>query len=316
MIKKPSVSVVIPSYNHASFINNTLDSIFRQNVAPQKLLVIDDGSQDNSATLIEKKLNDCPFTCELIVRKNKGLSATLNEALKKTEGEYFAYLGSDDLWLPDFLDNRIKLLDASPSAVLAFGYAYLINENNEIIDSSANWADFRNKNMRSMLLKGLVPLSPSVVYRRNPLEKHGWNENSILEDYELYLKLTGEGEFILAENTLCAWRQHNSNVSKNVSLMLEEWLKAQNQTAEYLDLDSEKLHKIQEELKFNAGIDFIRAGKKMEAIHLLWTNRKGMRSLSKTAESLVRLTIPHFIFQKIKKNRIEKNIAAYGKINF
>src|SRR5215212_6167319 len=104
------VSVVVPSHNHAPFVAETLRSVFRQTHAPRQLLVVDDGSRDGSPRVIEKTLDDCPFPCELIARANRGLCATLNEALGKTGGEYFAYLGSDDLWLPDFLAARVALL--------------------------------------------------------------------------------------------------------------------------------------------------------------------------------------------------------------
>src|SRR3712207_3437086 len=101
------VSVVVPSYNHAAFVEKSLRSIFRQTLHPAKLLVIDDGSADDSPRVIEKTMRDCPFPCEFISRANRGLCATLNEGLGKTGGEYFAYLGSDDLWLPDFLAARV-----------------------------------------------------------------------------------------------------------------------------------------------------------------------------------------------------------------
>lgn len=93
------VSVVVPSYNHARFIEKSLRSIFRQTLTPLQLVVIDNGSGDESVRVIERVLNGCPFPCELIARENRGLCATLNEGLTQTRGPYFAYLGSDDLWL-------------------------------------------------------------------------------------------------------------------------------------------------------------------------------------------------------------------------
>src|SRR5438445_4853881 len=101
-----SISVVVPSYNHARFVEKCLRSIMKQTLPPRELIVIDDGSTDDSPRVIEHTLKDCPFPCELIARSNRGLSATLNEGSKITHGHYFAYLGSDDLWLPLFLEAR------------------------------------------------------------------------------------------------------------------------------------------------------------------------------------------------------------------
>src|ERR1700751_5485755 len=122
------VSVVVPSYNHAPFVEAARASLFKQTRAPARLLVIDDGSTDGSPRVIEKLLSECPFPCELVARENRGLCATLNEGLSKTFGEYFAYLGSDDLLLPGFLETRVALLEERERAVLAYGHAFIIGK--------------------------------------------------------------------------------------------------------------------------------------------------------------------------------------------
>src|SRR6266446_7897434 len=185
-----AVSVVLPSYNHAPFIEATLRSIMKQTYRPSELIVIDDGSSDDSPAIIDRVLNECSFPCELITRENRGLCATLNEGFARTCGDYFAYLGSDDLWLPDFLRARVDLLDSKPDSVLAYGHAYFIDEQNRIIDSTADWARYADGNVSEMLLQTTAPMSPTVMYRREALEQHRWNEESKLEDYDLYLRLS------------------------------------------------------------------------------------------------------------------------------
>src|SRR5918911_7917 len=147
------VSVVVPSYNHAPFVEAALRSVFKQTLAPARLLVIDDGSQDGSPRVVERVLNECPFPCEMIARENRGLCATLNEGLAKTGGRYFAYLGSDDLWLPDFLNARARTLDARARAVVAYGHAFIIDESGQVVDCTLDWADYRDGDARSMLLE-------------------------------------------------------------------------------------------------------------------------------------------------------------------
>jgi alpha-1,3-rhamnosyltransferase len=147
-----TVSVLIPSYNHAPFVERTLRSVFKQTLPPIKLIVIDDGSKDDSVKIIEKALQDCPFDSQLIMRENRGLCATLNEGLLLTDSKYFAYIGSDDVWLPSFLENRIKLLENHTNSCLAYGHAFLINENDEIIDLTEKWSDYSNGKTLEMLL--------------------------------------------------------------------------------------------------------------------------------------------------------------------
>ena len=311
-----SVSVLVPSYNHAPFVERTLRSIFAQTHAPEKLIVIDDGSKDESVKIIERVLRDCPFPTEFIRRENRGLSATLNEGFAKTRVEYFAYLGSDDVWSPTFLEQRIELLQKRPDAVLAFGHAYLIDENDMIIDCTNNWTGFADGDMLPLLLDGIVFASSSVVYRRTALEAHAWNEDSILEDYELYLKLCAEGEFALDSRVLSAWRQHGWNVSGDFSAMLDEWLAAQNRTADWLNISGEELRRIQSELKFKTVLDFIRHGRRGEALRLLRENLHGAASAAQVAKTIFRLSVPQKLFQWNRRRKKDNAMKKYGKLNF
>src|SRR5205807_8854894 len=114
-----------------------------------------------------------------MVRPNRGLCATLNEGLAKTSGEFFAYLGSDDLWLPEFLAARVAMLATRPSAALVYGHAFLIDSQNHIIDCTRDWANYVDGNAREMLLRETIaPMSPTVVYRRSILERHSWTEDA------------------------------------------------------------------------------------------------------------------------------------------
>jgi alpha-1,3-rhamnosyltransferase len=310
-----SVSVLVPSYNHAPFVERTLRSIFGQTRAPEKLIVIDDGSKDESAEIIRRVLRECPFENEFIARENRGLSATLNEGFAQTNSEFFAYLGSDDLWFPQFLEERIKLLSQRPQAVLAFGHAFLIDENEQIIDSTANWTSFADGDMLPHLLRGQIFSSPSVVYRRSALEKYEWNENSVLEDYELYLKLCADGEFALDARILCAWRQHGWNVSGDFPLMLSEWLAAQNRATANLNLSRAELDKIQTELKFQSVADYVRHGHRREAINLFFKNLRGAKSPAQIGKMLFRLAVPQTLFQWNRKRKRREAIEKYGKLD-
>ncbi len=310
------VSVLIPSYNHAPFVERCLRSIFKQTLPPKKLLVIDDGSRDDSVKVIERVLQDCPFPSELISRPNKGLCATLNEGFPKLEGEYFAYLGSDDVWSKDFLAARIELLESRPNAVLAFGHSFLVDKNDQIFDCTEDWTNFADGDMLPLLLRGVVMSSPTVVYRRKALDSYTWNENSILEDYELYLQLTTEGEFAFDKKVLSAWRIHGENVSGDFEKMMNEWLAAQNRQAEKLKISKADLEKIQTELKFKCVAEFIRTEKKQKAFELFRQNLTGAKSSAEITKMLFRLAIPSKIFAWNRAHKRENAIKKYGKLGF
>ena len=298
------VAVVVPSYNHAPFVAAALRSIFAQTRAPARLLVIDDGSRDGSPHVIEAVLKDCPFPCELVARENRGLCATLNEGLAKTEGTYFAYLGSDDLWLPGFIEARVALMQERPRAVLAYGHAYLIDEGGAVSDCTLDWARYADGDARAMLLEeAYAPMSPTVLHRRAAVERHGWNERARLEDYELYLKLSADGDFAFDPRVLSAWRRHGTNTSGDFVWMIEARLEAQRNAAPHLKLSPAQLERYHRALNFSGAEDLLRLGDKRAALRYLRRGLSGAPNASALARVALRLLTPHSLVRRRNQRR-------------
>jgi alpha-1,3-rhamnosyltransferase len=289
----PRVSVVVPSFNHAAFVGRTLRSVFAQTHAPAELLIIDDGSRDDSIRVIERALASCPFPAELIARENRGLAATLNEGLARAaRGRYFAYLGSDDLWLPDFLRARVELLERRPRAALAYGHCYWIDADDRITERTEDWAAYADGDARAMLWRGVAPHSPTVVYRRERLARYGWNERARLEDYELYLLLAADAEFGFDALSLSAWRVHGENASRDLSFMMREWLEAQRRVAARLGMAGEELARAQRAVGWHCAENFARRGEKARAAELMYHHWRGAPSAAAAAKMLLRMALP------------------------
>ena len=287
------IFVVVPSYNHAPFIERCVFSIIGQTVSPQKLLVIDDGSTDGSAELIARVLNDCPFDSELIARENRGLCATLNQAFSLISGKYFAYLGADDIWLPDFLEQNQQLMEKRDDAALAYGHAYIINEHDEILGSTTDYGgEYPEGNMKELLLQGIAPMSTTIFYRRAALEGLSWNEGSRLEDYEMYLKLMDRGEFVFEPQILSAWRTHGYNTSKNSRMMVHEMIEAQNRNVHLLGVDAAELAAIQERIRFVYAHNLLQRGDKSGAASLARTSWRSARSAGELLKFTLRMALP------------------------
>jgi alpha-1,3-rhamnosyltransferase len=303
------VAVVVPSYNHAPYVAATLRSVFAQTRPPARLLVIDDGSRDGSARVVEEVLKDCPFPCELVARANRGLCATLNEGLAETEGAYFAYLGSDDLWLPGFLEARVSLLEERRGAVLAYGHAYVIDGGGAVTDCTLDWARYAEGDARAMLLEETyAPMSPTVLYRRAAVERHGWNESARLEDYELYLKLSADGDFAFDPRVLSAWRRHGANASGDFAWMIEARLEAQRNAGPHLKLTPEQLERHQRALNFAGAEDLLRLGDKRAALRHLRRGLLGAPSAAALARVALRLLTPYSLVER--RNRRRQALAA------
>jgi alpha-1,3-rhamnosyltransferase len=311
------VSVVVPSYNHAPFIEKALRSISRQSLAPAELLVIDDGSDDDSPRIIDRVLNDFPFPAELIARAHHGLCRTLNEGLAHMHGKYFAYLASDDLWLPDFLAARVALLQARRGAVLAYGHALFIDDQDRVIDCTLDWANYADGDARDMLLvKNVDPMSPTVVYDRAALERHGWNERTRLEDYELYLRLSAEGDFAFDPRLLSVWRRHGSNTSHDTAWMLEARLAAQQEAAAHLNMSADQLHLSQNALRFAGAEDLLRLGRKTEALKFLRQGWHGAPSKIALVRVFLRLLAPSSLTRWRRQHKQARAAQRYCALSF
>lgn len=313
--EKQRVSVVVPSFNHARFIRDCLLSILRQSAPPDELIVIDDGSNDESTNLIEKVLTECPFACELIVRENRGLCVTLNEGFARTNGDYFAYLSSDDVWLSDFLKERVKALRNKPSAVLVYGHTYIIDGNNRVIDCTKDWPRYAQGDTYEMLLRGQAPMSSSVLYRRDALKHQPWNEMGQLEDYELYLRLSRESEFAFDETVLSAWRMHSENTSRDTWMMTNEILSAQKAFLQRTGWSDRKIAVWQSGVKLDRAEEFLRAGDKAAAIELVARNLRGVFHSRRLLYVLARIILPYALTQLHSGSANQRAFEKYGSIN-
>lgn len=313
---KPGVFVTVPSYNHGRFVERTLRSIFSQSLVPERLLVIDDGSTDDSAAVIERTLNDCPFPCELIVRENRGLCRTLNESFANCREEYFAYLGSDDLWAPEFLEVSIGKLGDYPKACLSFSNIFLVDEDDFIIDDTVDWHHFRSGNQLGELLNGHVPLSPSVVYRSEFLPAAPWNEYFVLEDYDLYFRLAEHYDFAFNKEPLSAWRQHGRNTSGHFPSFFPVVLEIHQAAMDRLGLSEAEKRRHRSRLCFEASFNFIRNGFRSEAIRYMIGNPTGAESWSRFLNLALRIAIPQRIFQWIRNRRTRAKRELRGKFEY
>lgn len=290
------VFVLVPSYNHEGFIGQCLRSIIGQTVAPKKLLVIDDGSRDSSASVIEKFLKDCPFDAELVARTNRGLCATLNEGLAAADEDYFAYLGSDDLWAPTFIERRMAMLETRRDAVLGYGHSYLIDGIGDVTDSSEfhtdDWACFPDGDPWPMLSFGTSPVSSTVMYRRSALDGLGWNESARLEDYEMYLKLSTEGDFAFDPAVLSAWRRHGANTSGDSEMMLNEILSAQERAAGDGVISENQKIEAARRTRFRFAREALQTGDKRRAKELGRGNYLGARSSGELLAFGLRMMTP------------------------
>jgi alpha-1,3-rhamnosyltransferase len=300
--KYPSVAVFVPSYNHASFIEPCLTSIFEQTLRPSRLLVIDDGSTDGSPDIIRRLLSSCPFPSELVVRENCGLSATLNECLRRTDEPIVTYIASDDRWHPGRLEAAVDTLAANPAAVMTFGPFFTIDHRDRVTGASVFHTKEGTRLFFSFVRKWkctfdslfqfrTVPLAVTVTFRRSAVEQFYWNENSHLEDYEMYLLLASIGDICYSEGSVGYWREHEGQVSNRLEDNLAEVIETQRRVARRLNVSSASLCRSESSARYVYGEYFLRQGDWVRGVRLTVRNIRSTPSSSAFLERAARIAL-------------------------
>lgn len=216
---QPLVSVVIPCYNHEQFVQDSIQSVIDQDYENIELIIIDDGSEDSSVMKIKEMVESCQkrfVRFEFRNRENKGLCATLNEALEWCEGNYFSPLASDDIALPNKTSFLVsKMINTDYSAV--FGNIKSIGDKSVV-------RKFPNKlihTFQDVIMQINNPSAPAALIRTEDIKiVGGYNERVALEDWYMWLKLTSNGKKLISYNkVVCLYRKHENNTVNNIELM-------------------------------------------------------------------------------------------------
>ncbi len=210
----PLVSVIIPTYNRAWILEEAIRSVTKQTCRDFELIVVDDGSTDNTMNIVDKYPE-----IRVLRQENKGVSAARNAGVKISKGKYLAFLDSDDLWLPKKLEKQVIFFKQNPSAQIC--------QTEEIWIRNGIRINPRKKHKKSsgMIFDRCLELcliSPSAVMMTRELfdETGGFDESlPACEDYDLWLRITHRYPVYLIEEALVIKRGgHKDQLSKTPAL--------------------------------------------------------------------------------------------------
>lgn len=240
------VTVIIASYNHGPYIEQSILSVLNQTYPHIELLVIDDGSSDDSVERIQRLQAQHGF--DFRVQRNQGLTQTLNDAIARARGELIAPFGSDDIMMPDRIAIQVQYMADKPEVGICAGNIELIDAQGELFPEARQRRDvpFRRLDFEDMFLERKpYPPAPTLLIRREALQKVGGFDPDVrLEDLMIELKVTHAGYFIDGLGVVMArYRKHASNTYKNHRFMIDNILRTY---AKFKD------HPAYEEVKFKA----------------------------------------------------------------
>ncbi|MBQ0721059.1 MAG: glycosyltransferase family 2 protein [Gammaproteobacteria bacterium] len=225
----PLVTVVIPSHNHEKYLTEAINSVLAQNYPAIELIVIDDGSTDRSPQIIQALQQHGNFT--YIRNQNKGLIATLKQALAIAEGEFFCQLASDDYLSSDSISRRVEKLSANTNCVAVYTDAYSVDGN--IVTQRKITRD-RLKRMYASddpiphILNGARPIFATGLFRTSALraiEAFDIDTFRYYEDLDTPILLLTRGKLNYIDEPLFFRRTHDTNVSGTTTHIRPEKVK-------------------------------------------------------------------------------------------
>lgn len=222
----PLVTVGVASYNNASYLRETLESIRLQTYSHVELIIVDDASPDDSVRVAEQWLADYPEVNGRLIRHstNLGVCRVCNDIVTEAKGEFICIIGSDDVYLPDKLEIQVALLLNSPPEVGVITSAVeFINSDGEKIPKPDDFAIPHPDDVFLTLLNSCVIAAMSVLMRRSCFDKVGLYDESLpFEDWDMWLRLAKEYKFLYSPYVSARYRRHSNSVFESRKRQMEE----------------------------------------------------------------------------------------------
>ena len=240
----PTVSIIIPTYNYAGYLDEAIQSVLNQDYPNVELIVIDDGSTDNTRDVLEKYTGR--FYWE--TQNNMGQASTLNKGWQMSKGEILGRLSADDVLLPNAVSTTTRHLLENPDAVLAYCDYDLVDEGS----STLQRVIAPEMHYRDMIAKCVCPPGPGAFFTREAYLAAGpWNNtlNQTL-DYEFWLRLGLWGKFLKIPEVLAWFRVHEESQtfavadyikSEEYTRIISDYYKREGLTSDVLAVKNEAL---------------------------------------------------------------------------
>ena len=216
-MEKGLVSIVMPAFNAAAFISESIDSVLRQTYRDWELIIVNDCSSDSTSDIVRGYREQDPRIIILTNDRNQGVSMTRNRGVREAKGDWIAFLDSDDLWTPDKLERQMRLLhNGEENGEMPD----LVFTGSAFIDSSGRPASYclevpKRISYHELLKQNLISCS-SVLVRKELVLKYPMEHDDMHEDYAVWLQILKNGGHAYGINhPLLIYRLSQSSKSGN-----------------------------------------------------------------------------------------------------
>ena len=224
------ISVVIPSYNHARYIVNAIESVISQSCSNWEIILIDDGSTDSTREILDQRYRDNP-KIHLFYQSNHGAHQAINRGIALANGRYISILNSDDLYHPDRLQTLLDHSNADAPSLLFTPVTPINAEGADILDSDHPWCQlyarlfnlYQQRGAREALITGNFAVTSSNFFISAELLKQsgGFRKKKFNHDWDFMFRILRQGITIqcVGQFSLLSYRIHDRNtISQNTLL--------------------------------------------------------------------------------------------------
>jgi glycosyltransferase involved in cell wall biosynthesis len=213
----PTISVIIPAYNAARTILETINSVQQQTFSDFEIIVINDGSTDSLVTQLNT-INDPRL--KVFSYENGGLSVARNRGITHATGEFIAFLDADDLWTPDKLELQLAALQSNPKAGVAYSWTYFMDEQGQSFHADQP-ITFEGNVHADLLVSNFLAHGSNPLIRRTAIDSVGEFNPTVAgaADWDYWLRLAEKWEFVAVPKAQIFYRQSSGSMSSKVEFM-------------------------------------------------------------------------------------------------
>ncbi|MEB3181796.1 MAG: glycosyltransferase [Nostocaceae cyanobacterium] len=207
------ISVILPVYNGAATIRETITSVFSQTFSDLELIVINDGSQDSTLDIINS-FSDARL--KLFSYPNAGQAASRNRGVSHAVGEYISFIDADDLWKPEKLANQLKALQENPQAAVAYSWTDHIDDKSQFLRVGCRMTVQGNV-YPELLIGNFIENGSNPLIRKQIFNEVGGFEISLnpAEDWDLWLRLAANYQYVVVKSPDILYRVSTNSMSSS-----------------------------------------------------------------------------------------------------
>ena len=223
-----TVDVIIPSYNAAKYLPAAIESVISQTFDDWRIVIVDDGSKDNTAEVVAPFLDRLGLKIRYIRQDNRGVSAARNNAIQASTAEFIALLDADDVWLPCRLSESLRVLIEEPQVGLTYGLITYIDPEGRVGSTWAgNLANTEGRIAPYIYMRAVELPSPTITLRRKCIDDVGVFDESlqVSEDRDLWLRIALRYDVAFIPKVLAHYRVSPGSLSKDPKQMVQAQLR-------------------------------------------------------------------------------------------